>query len=99
MKSNVINRCKNVNPDISVTIYRIEGNFKQRREIGRFSKEICALTEEKAKEKLFSQLGSRNRLKRNQIKIESIDVISPDEVTDPLVKKIIETDFKIPFEE
>ena len=88
-----------MNTEISVTIYRIKGNFRQRKEISSFSKEICAITEEKAKEKLYSYLGSRNRLKRNRIKIESIDVISPGEVTDPLIKKMIETDFKIPFEE
>ncbi|NHJ02191.1 MAG: 50S ribosomal protein L18a [Candidatus Heimdallarchaeota archaeon] len=88
-----------MNAEPSVTIYRIVGNFRKRKEIGSFSKEICALTEEQAKRKLYSELGSRNRLKRHQIKIESIHIISLEEVTDPLVKKIITSDFKIPIEE
>ena len=85
--------------DISVKIFRISGSFKQRRETTSFSKELCALTEEQAKEKLFSEFGSRNRLKQRQIRIASIDVISPEETTDPFIQKLITTDFKIPYED
>ncbi len=85
--------------DISVKIFRISGSFKQRRQTTPFSKELCALTEEQAKEKLFAEFGSRNRLKQRQIRIASIDVISPEETTDPFVQKLIATDFKIPYED
>ena len=83
----------------SVKIFRITGNFKQRRETSPFSKEYLAVTEKNAKDKLFSQLGSKNRLKRNQIKIQSISEISKEEVTDPLIEKIINNDFSIPVED
>ena len=82
-----------------VQIFRISGIFKQRREVSKFSKELCALTEEQAKEKLYTQLGSRNRLKRRQIRIDDISVISREEVTDPLIQKLLDTEFNIPFEE
>ena len=85
--------------DVSVKIYRISGFFKQRRETTSFSKELCALTEEQAKDKLFSEFGSRNRLKRRQIRIISIDEISPQEIADPFVQKLVSTDFKIPYED
>ncbi len=85
--------------DIAVKIYRILGFFKQRRETTSFSKELCALTEEQAKDKLFSEFGSRNRLKRRQIRIISIDEISPQEITDPFIQKLVSTDFKIPYED
>jgi large subunit ribosomal protein LX len=85
--------------NITVKIFRITGSFKQRRQITPFSKEFCALTEEQAKNKLFSEFGSRNRLKRGQIRIETIEEISKDEITDPFVEKIIKTDFKIPYED
>ncbi len=85
--------------DIAVKIYRISGFFKQRRETTSFSKELCALTEEQAKDKLFSEFGSRNRLKRRQIRIISIDEISPQEITDPFIQKLVSTDFKIPYED
>ncbi|UCG90794.1 MAG: 50S ribosomal protein L18a [Candidatus Heimdallarchaeota archaeon] len=84
---------------MSVKIFRISGSFKQRRETTSFSKELCALTEEQAKDKLFSEFGSRNRLKRRQIRIISIDEISPKEITDPFVQKLVTTDFKIPHED
>ncbi len=83
----------------SVKIFRISGIFKQKRQTTPFSKEICALTEENAKEKMFAEFGSRNRLKRRQIRIMSIEKISPEEITDPFVQKMVSTDFKIPFED
>lgn len=85
--------------DISVKIFRISGFFKQRRQTTSFSKEFCALTEEQAKDKLFTEFGSRNRLKRRQIRITSISKISPEEITDPFVQKLVTTDFKIPYED
>ena len=88
-----------MNNNTSVKVFRITGSFKQRREISPFSKELCALTEDQAKERLFSEFGSRNRLKRQQIHIKVITEISKEEITDPFVKKLVTTDFKIPFEE
>ena len=83
----------------SVKIFRISGSFKKRRETTSFSREFLALTEENAKDKLFSQLGSKNRIKRGQIKIKSVTEVPFADVTDPLIEKIINNDFKIPFEE
>jgi len=83
----------------SVKIFRISGSYKQRRETTMFSREFLATTEENAKDKLFSQIGSKNRIKRGQIKIQSIKSVSFADVTDPLIEKIIKNDFKIPFEE
>ena len=83
----------------SVKIFRISGSFKKRRETTSFSREFLALTEENAKDKLFSQLGSKNRMKRGQIKIKSVTQVPFADVTDPLIEKIINNDFKIPFEE
>ncbi|MHA2223879.1 MAG: 50S ribosomal protein L18Ae [Candidatus Hodarchaeales archaeon] len=88
-----------MNSDVSVKIFRISGSFKQRRQITPFSKELCALTEEQAKDKLYSEFGSRNRIKRRQVQIASINEISPDEITDPFVLKLTKTDFKIPYED
>ena len=83
----------------SVKLFRISGSYKQRRETTIFSKEVLATTEENAKDKLFSQIGSKNRMKRRQIKIQTIETVPFTDVTDPLVEKIINNDFKIPFEE
>jgi len=80
-----------------VKVFRIKGQYKQRNQVTPFSKELCDTTEENAIEKIMQDLGSRNRLKRNQIRISSIQLISPDEVRDPLLKQLLSTDFKIPF--
>ena len=88
-----------MNNNTSVKVFRITGSFKQRRETSPFSKELCALTEDQAKERLFSEFGSRNRLKRQQIHIKEITEISNEEITDPFVKKLVTTDFNIPYEE
>ncbi|MHA2327987.1 MAG: hypothetical protein ACXACR_05655 [Candidatus Hodarchaeales archaeon] len=47
----------------------------------------------------YSEFGSRNRIKRRQVQIASINEISPDEITDPFVLKLTKTDFKIPYED
>lgn len=85
--------------DLSVKVFRISGSFKKRQETTDFSKEICALTEEHAKEKLYAEFGSRNRIKRRKVSIKNIDEISFDEITDPYVQKIVTGDFKIPYKE
>jgi len=88
-----------MNNNESVKVFRIIGSFKQRRETTQFSKELSALTEEQAKDRLFAEFGSRNRLKRRQIRINSIKIITPEEITDPFIKKLVTTDFKIPYED
>ena len=88
-----------MNNNTSVKVFRITGSFKQRHETSPFSKELCALTEDQAKERLYSEFGSRNRLKRQQIRIVEITQISTKEITDPFIKKLVTTDFKIPYEE
>ena len=83
----------------SVKIFRISGSFKQKRQATSFTKEYLAVTEENALAKLYSQFGSKNRVKRRQIKIQSIKEITKDEVTDPLVEKTLKSEFKIPFDD
>ena len=38
---------------------------------------------------LYSIFGSKHRIKRSQIKVDSIEEISEDEVEDPVVKAIL----------
>ncbi len=71
--------------------FRIKGKFLMGRIImnknwQRFNKEVAGLNEEKAKESLYSDLGSKHRTKRRNIKIEEIEEIAEDEITNPRVK-------------
>ena len=55
-----------------------------------FSKEIIGNDENEARERLFSILGSRHRVKRRMIKIDSIREVNKEEIGDPVVKYMVE---------
>ena len=58
-----------------VRTFRITGKMRLQFEWARFTKEIRALKEEHALEKLYSLLGSNHKVKRNMIVIEKIEVV------------------------
>lgn len=60
-------------------IYRVKGRFVLGSEVQVFTKEFKAVKEEDIEEKIYSVFGSKHRINRNQIKIESIEEISADE--------------------
>ena len=70
-------------------IFRIKGSFVLGSETQVFTKELRAIKEEDIYEKLYSICGSKHRIKRSQIKVDSIEEISEDEVEDPVVKAIL----------
>ena len=70
-------------------IYRIKGSFVMGSETQVFTKEFRAVKEEDLYEKLYSIFWSKHGIKRSQIKIDSIEEISEDEVEDHIVKAII----------
>ena len=70
-------------------IYRVKGTFVLGSEVQVFTKEFKAVKEEDIEEKIYSIFGSKHRINRNQIKIESIEEISADEAEDHIVKAII----------
>lgn len=71
-------------------IYRISGRFRQGLYSQRFTREMLALSKEQALERVYSEFGSRNRLKRNQINIVEIAEIKPEDVTDLRVLAMLE---------
>ena len=70
-------------------IFRIKGSFVMGSETQVFTKEFRAIKEEEIYEKLYSIFGSKHGIKRNQIKVDSIEEITEDEVEDPVVKAIL----------
>lgn len=71
-------------------IYRIRGWFRQGLYRQNFTRELLALNREQALERVYSEFGSRHKLKRNQIIIEDVAEIKPEEVTDPRVLAMLE---------
>lgn len=60
-------------------IYRIKGWFKKQRKKMSFTKEILAHSEDRARELLYSEIGSKHAVKRNLIEIKKVKEIEPEE--------------------
>ena len=73
---------------MSVQIFRIEGIYVRDKRKYRFSQEIRAITEENAREQLYSLLGSFHRVKRPAITVENVTVIQPENSEKPLIRKL-----------
>jgi large subunit ribosomal protein LX len=72
-----------------VKIFKIIGEIRKPNWKTSFKKEVLALKPEHAIEKVYAELGSKHRVKRFHIKISRIDEISPSEVEDPIIKKLL----------
>jgi len=72
-----------------VKVFRIIGKIDKPNWKTNFRKEIRALKPEDAVEKTYKELGSKHRAKRFQIKILEVKEISPEEVTNPIIKKLV----------
>ena len=73
---------------MSVQIFRIEGTYIRDKRNYRFSQEIRAITEDDAREQLYSLLGSFHRVNRPAIIVENVSVIQPEESENPLIRKL-----------
>jgi large subunit ribosomal protein LX len=66
---------------MSSKVWRAKGEYRKLRRKFTFSKEMIALKEAHVREKLYSELGSRHRVKRRDITISEITEIKPEEAT------------------
>ena len=71
-----------------VKVFRIAGKINKPNWKTDFKKEIRALKPEDAVEKVYKEIGSKHRAKRFQIKISKVEEITPEEITDPVVRKL-----------
>ena len=78
---------------VNVKVYRIEGymliSHDKNPTWQKFVKEVTAVKESDALEKVYSELGSNHKLRRRHIKITSIKEIKPEEVSDPTILQIL----------
>jgi len=71
-----------------VKVFRVTGKIAKPNLKTDFKKEIRALKPEDAREKVYMELGSKHRAKRFHIKIFKIEEIPPEEIENPLVKRL-----------
>ena len=74
-----------------VKIFRVTGFYTKNRVKYSFRKEVRAIKEQDALEKVISLITSVG-LYRRQIKIEEIKVIKPEETSDMLIREISSMD-------
>jgi len=72
-----------------VKIFRVSGRIAKPNWKTSFEKEFRALKPEDAVETVYKELGSRHRAKRFQIKIDSVMEIKPEDVKDPMLRKMV----------
>ena len=71
-----------------VKVFRVTGEIKKLKFHTSFRKEVRALKPENAVETVYKEIGSKHRAKRFQIKIVKVEEISPEEIENPLIKKL-----------
>lgn len=69
-------------------MFRIIGKIVKPNLKTTFRKEIRALSPENAKEKIYTDIGSKHRAKRFQIRILEVEEIPPEEIQNPLIRKL-----------
>ena len=74
---------------MTVHTYRVTGSFPSRDRVVHFRKEVRGIKESDAIEKIYSEIGSTQRLKRQVIKISKIEIIPLDEpLRDPFIQNM-----------
>ncbi len=68
--------------------FKVTGEINKPRLATLFVRELLADKSEHAVEKVYAEIGSRHRVKRCHIKISSVKEITPDQIENPILKKI-----------
>jgi len=73
---------------VRVRNFRVEGLIRKPNWRTKFKKEVRAIRPEDAVEKVLMELGSKHRVRRYHIKILKVVEIGPEELEDPVLRKI-----------
>lgn len=66
--------------------FKVTGSFRMGRKPSLFAKEVAAADKKAAEERIFSDLGSKHKVKRYDITIDKVTELKPDDVSDLAVK-------------
>ncbi len=73
---------------VQVKVFRVEGEIRKPGHHSTFTKELRALTEKEALERVYSLFGGGEKVKRFQIIVNQIKEIDPSEAKDPVVRAL-----------
>jgi large subunit ribosomal protein LX len=71
-----------------VKVYLVSGNINKPNFKTEFQKEVRALNQEDAAEKIYMLLGSKHRVKRFQMKISKVEELDPKDIQDLIIRKM-----------
>ena len=69
--------------------FKVTGEINKPRLKTPFVKEVIAEKSEHAVEKVYSEIGSKHRVKRFQIKVSKVEEIPAEEIENPVLKKLV----------
>jgi large subunit ribosomal protein LX len=70
-------------------VFRVTGEIRKPNLKTSFKKEVIALKPEHAVEKVYTELGSKHRVKRFHIKILNVEEVQPQDIKNPILKKLV----------
>jgi large subunit ribosomal protein LX len=70
-------------------VFRVTGEIRKPNLETPFKKEVLAAKPEHAVEKVYAEIGSKHRVKRHHMKIMAVEEISPEEIENPILKKMV----------
>ena len=70
-------------------VFKVTGEILKPNLKTSFGKEIVAEKPEHAVEKVYAELGSKHRVKRHHIRITSVEEVLPEQIENPLLKKMV----------
>lgn len=74
--------------DENPKVYRVKGRFLMGESQQPFTIEMVSMNPDQVKEKVYSDIGSRHRVRRRDIQIHSVEEIDSSESEDPTVRYI-----------
>ncbi len=80
---------------MSSKVWRATGEYIKKKKRFRFSKELLADKESHAKEKVYSDLGSKHKVLRRQITFEGVVEIQPEDVTNLDLRRLLGVELEI----
>jgi len=70
-------------------VYRVTGEIRKPNLNTPFAKEVLADKPEHAVERAYAEIGSRHRVKRFYMKILAVDEVAPEDIMNPILKKMV----------
>ncbi len=72
----------------NIKVFRVVGEIRKPNYKTSFKKEVRALKPEHAVERIHAELGSQHRVKRNHLRILSVEEIRPEEAESPIIREL-----------